>query len=266
VPPSVADQQRSTPLLRVGAVQGREPQAEGEVGAPVAGATPGAPVLRAMVLRAERWNIEDTWYSQGFKGTGSHHISLKDVFVPDSNAIDMLVTHSNVPGVLFEGGAALFVTTHGGFAVGLAEGAIRDLIALANAGKRLLFGRSPVRDSPLFHRDLGRAQADVRAARALLNEQCEQDREDTIAGKASDPAIVTRRIQSIVWVTEACARAVETCYRLGAGSSVYESSPLQRRMRDMNAATQHASVHLRHYATAGAQLLGHPPIHPLFAA
>ena len=54
--------------------------------------------------------------------------------------------------------------------------------------------------------------------------------------------------------------------RLGGGIAVFDSSPLQRRLRDINAAAQHAGVHTRHYLPTGAQILGHPPVHPLFAA
>jgi len=39
-----------------------------------------------------------------------------------------------------------------------------------------------------------------------------------------------------------------------------------QRLRDINAAAQHAVVHTRHYLPTGAQILGHPPVHPLFAA
>jgi Rieske [2Fe-2S] domain/Acyl-CoA dehydrogenase, C-terminal domain len=34
-------------------------------------------------------------------------------------------------------------------------------------------------------------------------------------------------------------------------SAVYESSPLQRRLRDLHAAAQHAAIHQRHYVAAG---------------
>ena len=37
--------------------------------------------------------------------------------------------------------------------------------------------------------------------------------------------------------------------------TVYDSSPLQRRLRDMHAAAQHGVVHQRHYAAVGKQLL-----------
>jgi alkylation response protein AidB-like acyl-CoA dehydrogenase len=48
------------------------------------------------------------------------------------------------------------------------------------------------------------------------------------------------------------------CFELGGGAAVYENSPLQRRLRDVQVATQHAAVHQRHYAASGAQMLSDP--------
>jgi hypothetical protein len=45
------------------------------------------------------------------------------------------------------------------------------------------------------------------------------------------------------------------CFTLGGGSAVYDSSPLQRRMRDLHAAAQHATIHQRHFTQAGRALL-----------
>jgi len=42
-----------------------------------------------------------------------------------------------------------------------------------------------------------------------------------------------------------------TCFALAGGSAVYDSSPLQRRLRDLHTAAQHAAVQQRHYAAAG---------------
>jgi hypothetical protein len=49
---------------------------------------------------------------------------------------------------------------------------------------------------------------------------------------------------------------VTTAYRAGGGSSVYADSPLQRRLRDVNAVTQHFLVKPATLATAGAILAG----------
>jgi alkylation response protein AidB-like acyl-CoA dehydrogenase len=99
-----------------------------------------------------------------------------------------------------------------------------------------------------------------------MEHQNDTDWQDTLARRSKELDRITRRHQTAVWISETCVQVVETCYRLGGGSVVYDSSPLQRRMRDIHAASQHVSVNFRHYRTSGAMLLGHPAVHPLFAA
>jgi alkylation response protein AidB-like acyl-CoA dehydrogenase len=235
-------------------------------GVPLPGPMEGVPPLRIVALPAKDWQIEDTWYSHGLRGTGSHHIALNDVWVPESNLIDLFAGHPTVAGPLFRGVPGFFVSTHSPFALGLAEGAVQDLVDLTDTGKRPVYGRVALKDSPLVQYELGRAEVLLRAARALMQEQCDVDWQDCLAGRIPDLDRTTRRHQSAAWIHEACSQAIETCYRLGGASSVYETSPLQRRLRDISTATQHVSVNSRHYLTAGAQRLGHEAVHPLFAA
>jgi indole-3-acetate monooxygenase len=55
-------------------------------------------------------------------------------------------------------------------------------------------------------------------------------------------------------VKDTCVRAVDACFALGGGTAIYASSPLQRRMRDLHVAAQHAAVQQRNFASAGKQL------------
>jgi indole-3-acetate monooxygenase len=226
----------------------------------------GVPALRIIFLPAREWQIEDTWFASGLRGTGSHHIALSDVWVPDSNVIDLFTGHPNVPGPLFEGAPFFFVSVHSAFAVGLAEGAIQDLVDLTETGTRPMYGRIALKDAPTVQFELGRAEAGLRAARALMEEQCDIDWQDCLAGRIDELDRTTRRHQAATWINEVCAEVIATCYRLGGAGAVFDSSPLQRRLRDISAASQHISVNSRHYLTAGAQRLGHDPVHPLFAA
>ncbi len=59
-----------------------------------------------------------------------------------------------------------------------------------------------------------------------------------------------------VWATERAAAIVESAYRAGGGTSLYDSSPLQRRLRDINAVTQHFLVKPDTLTTAGAIFAG----------
>jgi alkylation response protein AidB-like acyl-CoA dehydrogenase len=59
-----------------------------------------------------------------------------------------------------------------------------------------------------------------------------------------------------VWATGQAVEVVTTAYRAGGGSSLYADSPLQRRLRDVNALAQHFLVKPATLATAGAVLAG----------
>ena len=52
------------------------------------------------------------------------------------------------------------------------------------------------------------------------------------------------------------ARAVDAMYEQGGGSSIYQTSPLQRCFRDVHVVTQHASVAAGSLELAGRALLG----------
>ena len=77
-----------------------------------------------------------------------------------------------------------------------------------------------------------------------------------LAGTLRTEERVAESQQTGVWLATTCARAVTDCFTLGGGSALCETSPLQRRMRDMRAAAQHATVQPRNYVSAGKQLLG----------
>ena len=57
---------------------------------------------------------------------------------------------------------------------------------------------------------------------------------------------------------------VDTAYQAGGGSSLYLDSPLQRRLRDIHALTQHFLVKADTLTTAGAVLAGQEVNVPVF--
>jgi alkylation response protein AidB-like acyl-CoA dehydrogenase len=124
----------------------------------------------------------------------------------------------------------------------------------------------PARDSELFQVELGRVGADTRAARTLLRDQAETHWQHALAGTLKDAALTTQAAQTAVWVKATCLRAVETCFALGGSSALYETSALQRRFRDLQAAAQHAMVQQRHYAGAAKLLFESASAPPNLAA
>src|SRR3954452_3432919 len=113
--------------------------------------------------------------------------------------------------------------------------------AVVNAGTKVLF------PTP------SRVAAGLRAARAFHRAQVASHWRHALAGTLNDEALLT---QAAIWVATACVGVADACFTLAGGSAIYDSSPLQRRMRDLHVAAQHAAVQQRHYVSADKQLLG----------
>ncbi len=73
-------------------------------------------------------------------------------------------------------------------------------------------------------------------------------------GPASQPG----SMQAGIWVTHAALRVCDDGFTLAGASALYEASPIQRRLRDMNAATQHAVVQKQNYQGLGGLLVAPP--------
>jgi alkylation response protein AidB-like acyl-CoA dehydrogenase len=211
----------------------------------------GRPRIRGACLPARDWQIEDTWYAAGLKGTGSHHIILRDKIVPAVNFFDLEGAVPCLPGPLYQAVPQLLPLFHGASDVGMAEGVLDDLLALADTGRQQLRAAVQMRESETFQFELGRVTADLRAARAFLQVQSASHWRHALAGTLRDETLLAQGTQAGIWVATTCVRVADACFALAGGSAVYDSSPLQRRLRDLHTAAQHATVQQRHYAAAG---------------
>jgi alkylation response protein AidB-like acyl-CoA dehydrogenase len=232
-----------------------------EDGAPVM--TDGRPVMRAIALPAERWRIDETWQASGLTGTGSHHVILDDITVSEAESFDLLHGPSCVPGRFETPFMAFIGSVHMALAAGIAAGAMADLSALAGSGRRQLFASADLRDSPIFQHEFGRLNAALRAVRALVQVQAESQWQSAMAGTLDGKADFAESLQASAWIHATCTDIVNGCYTLGGSSVVFNTSPLQRRLRDMHAARQHIFAQERFYARAGAHALGFPPVDPI---
>ena len=139
--------------------------------------------------------------------------------------------------------------------LGLAQGALDDIHAIA-AGKVPLLAGAPLAANPHFQFELATADTELRAARALLYESAESAWKTVTTGGEFTLEQRARIRAAGVWVTTRSAAVVETAYRSGGGSSIYADCPLQRRLRDVHAVTQHFAVKPDTLTTAGAVLAG----------
>ncbi len=229
-----------------------------ENGTPRAGVIPGTTEARAMMFAPSKAQILDTWSVNGLRGTGSHDLAVENLVVPADDSFDIffgrpcIATPSNAEPLLY---AALHI---GAVAIGIAQRAINEIVALANTNKRRLYASASIAESQLFQYRVGHADASLRAARNLLRSQADAVWNSAVAGI---PVSIDGRapvMAANTWAVQTCAAVVDSCYKAGGGTSPYDSSSLQRCMRDIQTLTQHAAVAESWLTTSGATILGRP--------
>jgi alkylation response protein AidB-like acyl-CoA dehydrogenase len=234
----------------------------------VVGATVEGPKPRSLcfaLLPAEEVTILDTWDTVGLRGTGSHDVTVEDVFVPDDR---MGVTPSGrdtVPDTaLFRLPPSLrFPFPKVGVATGIARAALVEFCDLAQ-GKKPRISRSLLRDRPDAQLAVARAEALIGSGWAFATEMV--DTIWAIAG-AGDPIPADVHARTRLACTHAvanCVQAVETLCTAAGTTANLVSSPLHRLLADVRAVPQHVMVGSFNDLDAGRVLLGLDPTDPLF--
>ncbi len=208
------------------------------------------PHTRMFLRPAAQVTIHDTWHVSGLRGTGSNDIEFPPARMHRDYSVGLTVDRPlERPLYLFPPFGLLAIGI-GGVALGLARAAIDDVVALAG-GKTPEGHRRPLAQRAEAQEKVAEAEALVRSARAWLW--------DVIgsawhAAQHAGAVTLEHRRDLRLATTHAvrtAARAVDLMYNLGGGTSVYETSRLQRCFRDIHVATQHMLV-----ATPTLELVG----------
>jgi indole-3-acetate monooxygenase len=222
----------------------------------------GTPDTRFMLVPATACEIIDTWTVGGLRGTGSHDVVVRDVFVADDYGSGF-----DDPRVLPEfryriPAASRIVPGLGAMALGIARTAIETFGEIAGA-KALQRSTQMLRENHGAQVRVSQAESLVRSARLYLFDSLERLWTKLIAtGEVAMEARADVRLAASHAVSSA-VQAVDLLY-IGAGaSSLYVSCPLERAFRDVHAITLHIGVHPRVMETTGRVLLGLEPDTPL---
>jgi indole-3-acetate monooxygenase len=217
----------------------------------------GSPEVRSMLFDASQVKISDNWHVMGLRGTGSNEFSVHEVFVPARRSA-ALIGGTPLPLPLYK--FPLFGLLSLGIAavaLGIARLAIDSLVELATqktpqGSTRMLAERSSTQEH------VARAEARIRSARSFLLESI--DNAWRAALKPGAIAAEQRRDirLSTTHAADEAAAIVNRMYHLAGGTSVYDSSPIQRCLRDIQVATQHMMVSESTYEVCGRMFLGLP--------
>jgi 3-hydroxy-9,10-secoandrosta-1,3,5(10)-triene-9,17-dione monooxygenase len=199
---------------------------------------------RLCLVPKSDYKVIDTWYAMGMVGTGSKDIEVKEVFVPERRALAL----ARCRGGLEHPGAALnkgdlfkvpIVASAGhplsATALGTAEGALEHVreVFLKRIGT---YTGAKVSDFQAVQVKLARARCLIDSARSLMRESALAFQNSSLDTEAK----LRLRAQNAFAVSQS-REAVETLWSFYGANAIYTRDPLQRYLRDVQAASQHFS-------------------------
>jgi indole-3-acetate monooxygenase len=215
----------------------------------------GTSIARLLFFPAAECEILDTWHSIGLRGTGSHDYVVSDIFVPDAHSLSFREPPLEAGPLYALPTIALFATVLAAVPLGIARHAIDILIELAGT-KIATRSRQTLREDATLQVHLGRAQALLRSGRAFLYEALNEAWRAVSAERALSLEQLAMLWLASTQAATAAKEAAELVFSAGGSASPYESSGLERCVRDIHAAAQHLVMAPGNYQMAGQALLG----------
>ncbi len=217
---------------------------------------------RAFLMPREDWEIVDTWDTAGLRGSGSHDVKVDGPFIPEKATLpkDLFSTCETFSSPTLRNPMQAHYNK-GAVALGIARGAINDLIELAME-KTPWGSGSLLADQPELQYRLGEAEATVRAAKAFMIDAQEKTEEHLgplpkDGGRARPDWEVTQRSYlSCVHAAQVSRHVVDTIHNTAGTTASRMESPLERRLRDSHQAAAHAAISWRQYRSLGSTYLG----------
>ena len=220
----------------------------------------GSVDARTMLFPASSATIIDVWNVSGLRGTASDAFTVSDLFVPHERA--MLrddPAERQVPGTLycFPLGS-LYASGFAGLALGVARASLDALVDLA-VDKTVRGGKSPLRDSGVIQAQVGRAEGQIRSARALLLGSLAD-----IWAAVGRSGVLTLDQRMLIRLAATYAiheakEVVDTVHHAAGSSAIFTASAFDRRFRDMHAVTQQLQGRQAHFETVGQFVLDLTP-------
>lgn len=206
---------------------------------------------------AAGWQIEDTWFAHGLAGSGSHHYSVKDLFVPSSHVLDLMKASGRDEPLYRLPITASVSIPMAGVPLGLARRAIDELCALA--GQKVVAIPPPpvlLKNLPRVRLAVARAESLLGAARAYVYATVERLWEEVESrGEASMKARRDVGLARIHAHRMACEVA-QLMFDTAGPAAVYATSPLDRLLRDADTINQHLLFNDGVLEELGAMALG----------
>jgi alkylation response protein AidB-like acyl-CoA dehydrogenase len=224
----------------------------------------GAPEMRFAFLKKNDVEILDTWYVGGLRGSGSHDVVVKDVFVPahytflpsDGSTIDHPLGCVPILAAMVAGLAAQ--------TLGVAQAALDTVIDMGHT--KITPGPMPdLRDRPRAQGQVSSASAGLSAARAYLHQSLAKTWDRAVAGNESNINEISVVWSAALHAMEISQNTVNAMFEAGGTSAMYTDNYLERAHRDISAMMRHVVAQPLYSEQSGRVLFGLEPNDPWYA-
>ncbi|MBV9860086.1 MAG: acyl-CoA dehydrogenase family protein [Alphaproteobacteria bacterium] len=220
----------------------------------------GRPFVRTMLFRKSEARIIDNWQVVGLRGTGSDSYALQDHFIPQQYTLGRdNDAERREPGPLYKfTSGMIYAMSFSHVSLGIARGAFDAFLAIAH-DKVPRGNKGTLRDNNVIQSQVAQAEAKLQSARAYLRSViADMWREARQNGELPPEQHAQLRLAS-TWAITQAREVIATLYHAAGATAIFESNPLERRMRDIHAGTQQGQGRPIHFETVGQILLGLEP-------
>ena len=198
----------------------------------------------AVPLASPGVTILETWDALGMRGTGSHDIELRDVFVPDERVLARR-PHGKVDGPL-QIILTIAMPPIAAVYLGVAEAARDHAVAAVTA--------TPRGDDPTIQRQVGLMDTRLRVAGWALAGALQIAGDDPTPSMDTVAAVMAAKREIALAGIEVCDLAMD----VAGGAAYYRTSPIARCYRDVRGAKFHPFGPEETLVHAGRLALGRP--------
>ena len=202
-----------------------------------------APEYRIFLVPLEDYEIIDTWFTSGLKGTGSKDVKVEDVFVPAhmTLAVHDIATPGSArnPNALYSLPVfALFPFVLTGCALGNAQACLEDFVDTTRH-RVSKYNKARLADFQSIQIRISEAGARIDTARRIMRSICLEAMEEARAGRVPDLLTKTRYRRDGAFSVGLCTEAVDLLFSASGAGGLYSDGSLQRQFRDAHAISAH---------------------------
>ncbi len=204
------------------------------------------PEYRVFLLPRDDYEIIDTWFASGLKGTGSKDVEAADVFVPEHMTLSVSdLTGGETPGSAVNPGPlyrlpvfALFPFVLSGCALGNARACLDDFVESTRL-RVSKYNKTRLADFQSIQIKIAEAGAKVDAARRIMRSICLEAMDDARIGQVPDLTAKTRYRRDGAYSVGLCTEAVDILFAASGAGGLFSRGHLQRQFRDAHAINAH---------------------------